>query len=81
MVDTRRNTPEWVTWLLIALGGLLLLSAAMYAALPSHDLPTFVPGYKAGAERHHRGHALLLAGFAVVTFIGAWQSAGHQRRA
>ena len=57
---------------------MLVVVALLYYAEPARSLPSFLPGYKSGAERHHHGHALLLLGFAVVAFIGAWQTTGRR---
>ena len=74
MDEPRRAAPEWVTWLLVALGVVLATVAVTYAVVPSRSLPTWVPGYRAGSSRLHHGHALLLAGMAAVAFVAAWQS-------
>ena len=74
MTEPRRAAPEWVTWVLIVLGVALAVVAVMYAFVPSHSLPEWVPGHKAGSSRLHHGHALLLAGMAAIVLVGAWQS-------
>jgi hypothetical protein len=70
----QRAAPEWVTWTLVALGVVLVAVAVTYALVPSYALPTVLPGHRTGSSRLHHGHALLLAGAAVVVFVGAWQS-------
>ena len=61
-----------LTWLLIGVGVLFLVLAAIYFTTQAQHLPAFFPGHEAGATKTHTKHGLVMLGLAVVAFIGAW---------
>jgi hypothetical protein len=69
-----------MTWLLIALGVVLIALAVYYFVTPAGSLPSFVPGHQAGSSHHHTKHGLAVATLAIVAFIGAWFSTGPSQK-
>jgi hypothetical protein len=71
-----RNTPVWVTMLLVVLGVALIGLSAVYYAEPARSLPSFLPGHLAASGHHHTTHALGCALLGAASFVAAWMSAG-----
>ncbi len=59
---------------------LCLISAAMYFAMPSGNLPSFMPGYEAGSAHMHTKHAIVAIVAAVVLFLIGWVAGRAARR-
>jgi hypothetical protein len=83
--DTQRTNPMMnpsrkkvrfrpLTWLLIVIGLVFAALVVVYLADTAANLPSFLPGHQAGSTHHHTKHALVAAGLAVVSWIGAWFS-------
>ncbi len=75
---SRRNAPVAVTILLVILGIVFVVIAAVYFAKTATNLPSFFPGHQTGSTKHHTKHGLLAAGLGVLCFIGAWFSSGSK---
>jgi hypothetical protein len=61
------------------LGLVSLALAAVYWLVPAGDLPSFMPGFKAGVNAVHVRHALGSLIVALVLFAVAWFSSRPQR--
>lgn len=76
---SRRNTPLWVTALLVLLGAALLVVAILYFADSAGRLPAFFPGHDPGSLHHHTKHGIAALVLAIVAFAAAWMSSGSRR--
>jgi hypothetical protein len=77
--DQTRNAPPWVTWLLIAVGVLCVIAAAVYLTKPASQLPSFFPGHDAAVHGKHFKHGLAMIGLAVVCGAAAWFTTGARK--
>ena len=75
-----RNAPVAVTAGLIVLGLLFAAVGVVYLAKTATQLPSFFPGHQAGSAHHHTKHALVAFALAIVSWAGAWFSAGRRAR-
>lgn len=75
-----RNAPVAVTAALIVLGVLFAAIGVVYLARTAAQLPGFFPGHQAGSAHHHTKHALAAFALALVSWAGAWFSAGSRDR-
>ncbi len=57
---------------LMLLGIVLLIIAAVYLLLPADQLPNFFPGHAAGLARIRLKHGLVSGGLGVVLLIAGW---------
>jgi amino acid permease len=62
------------------LGVVFLALAAVYYFVPAGSLPSFLPGFEAGADRVHLKHAVGSLIVALVLFGVAWFSGRPQHR-
>jgi hypothetical protein len=62
----------------IILGLAFLALAVVYWVVPAGSLPSFVPGFEAGATRTHLKHGIAAAVVALVLFGFGWY-AGRSR--
>jgi NADH:ubiquinone oxidoreductase subunit 5 (subunit L)/multisubunit Na+/H+ antiporter MnhA subunit len=74
-----RNAPIYVTAALVVLAIALIIVGIVYLTDTAAQLPSFFPGHKAGAKRHHDKHGILAIVLAVIALVGAWLSAGRKR--
>lgn len=74
-----RNAPIWVTALLVLVGIVLAVIAAVYFADTAAKLPSFFPGHQAGSSHHHTKHAVLAGILAVLALAAAWLSSGRKK--
>lgn len=59
--------------LLVGLLGVVFLAlAAVYWLTPAGSLPSFLPGFEAGADRVHVTHAIVSLVVALALFVFAW---------
>ena len=58
--------------ILLVLGIVLLVVAAVYFLLPADSLPAFFPGHETGLARIRVKHGLLSGGLGIVFLAGAW---------
>jgi hypothetical protein len=56
----------------LILGLVLIVIAAIYFMMPADALPSFFPGHEAGLTRIRVKHGLLSGGLGVVLIVGAW---------
>jgi hypothetical protein len=75
----QRNTPAWVTALLVLVGLALAVCAVLYFADPAKSLPSFFPGHESGSSHHHTKHGIAVAVLALAALVGAWISSGKRR--
>ena len=61
-----------LTWVLLALGVLLVALGVYYLVTPAGNLPSFLPGHLAGSTHHHTKHGIVAFGLAAAAFVGAW---------
>ncbi len=61
------------------LGVVFLALAAMYWMTPAENLPSFLPGFKAGVESVHVRHALGSLVIAIVLIAFAWFQGASKR--
>lgn len=74
------TTPRTRAWAATAVGVLMLVIAAVYAAEPAHSLPAFFPGH-VGAHsseygHHHVKHAIAAVAVGLCLFAYAWFATG-----
>jgi amino acid permease len=62
------------------LGVVFLALAAVYYFVPAGSLPSFLPGFEAGADHVHLKHAFGSLIVALILFAVAWFSGRPQRR-
>jgi hypothetical protein len=78
---TNSRTPALLAGLA---GGVLLVVAALYFALPAHSLPSFFPGHvgagDAEAGHHHVKHGIAALAVALAAFAYAWFQTGPSAR-
>ncbi|MDT4937782.1 MAG: hypothetical protein QOG80_1453 [Pseudonocardiales bacterium] len=81
MSDTSktRNTPPWVTGVLILLGVVLIVVAVIYFTDTAAKLPSFFPGHQAASSHHHTKHGLAALIVGVLALVGAWMSGGARK--
>jgi hypothetical protein len=62
--------------LAMLLGLIFFAAAAMYYFIPAGSLPSFVPGYLAGASTIHMKHAIAALVLGLVLFAYGWLAKG-----
>jgi hypothetical protein len=62
------------------LGVLFLIIAAVYWLIPAGGLPSFFPGFEAGADQVHFKHGLVALIVAIVLLAVAWFQSEPERR-
>ena len=58
--------------ILIVLGVVLIVVAAVYLLVPADSLPSFFPGHETGLARIRLKHGLLSGGAGVVLILAGW---------
>ena len=58
--------------IVLILGLVLIVIAAIYFMMPADALPSFFPGHETGLARIRVKHGLLSGGLGVVLIVGAW---------
>lgn len=67
-----------LTAALIVLGIAFAVVGVIYEAQTAGHLPSFLPGHQAGSTTHHIKHGLAAFALALISWIGAWFSAGRR---
>jgi hypothetical protein len=78
---TARQTPVWVTALLVVVGLLIAIVAVIYFVEPAHKLPGFFPGHTPHGSKARVKHGVAAAVVAALLFVGAWFSTARKRSA
>ena len=60
----------------ILVGIALLALASLYFVDSASQLPSFIPGHKAGSDHHHVKHGIAAAILGIGAFIFAWFQSG-----
>jgi zinc transporter ZupT len=79
MSSSNSVRPTALTWILVALGALLLIAAVVYLTQPANALPGFFPGADAANSAKHIKHGIAAAGLGVLLFVGAWMTTGSKK--
>src|SRR4029077_20409678 len=58
--------------LLMTLGVIFLIAAAMYFLVPADSLPTFFPGHETGLMRIRAKHGMLTGAVGIVLLAASW---------
>jgi len=58
--------------IVIILGVILIVVAAVYFLVPADSLPSFFPGHETGLMRIRAKHGMLSGGLGVVLLAGSW---------
>jgi hypothetical protein len=74
-----RQTPTWVTALLVVIGLLIIVVAVVYFAEPAHKLPSFFPGHTPHGKRARVKHGVAALVVGLLVLVAAWFSAGRKR--
>jgi hypothetical protein len=67
-----------IRYLAVLLGLIFIAAAAMYFLVPAGSLPSFVPGYVAGASTIHVKHGIAALLLGLVTFAYVWFATGKK---
>jgi hypothetical protein len=79
MTSSNSVRPTALTWILVALGVLLLIVAGIYLTQPADALPSFFPGADAANSAKHIKHGIAAAGLGALLFVGAWMTTGSKK--
>jgi len=78
MASSNSVRPTALTWILVAVGVLMLIAAVVYFTQPADALPSFFPGADATDPDKHIKHGIAAAGLGAVLFVGAWMTTGSK---
>jgi len=79
MASSNSVRPTALTWILVAVGVLMLIAAVVYFTQPADALPSFFPGADATKTTKHMKHGIAAAGLGAVLFVGAWMTTGSKK--
>ena len=67
--------------IVLILGLVLIVIAAIYFMMPADALPSFFPGHQAGSDHHHVKHGIAAFLVGLACFAFAWFKSGPKRTA
>lgn len=73
-----RNTPVWMTIVLVVVAIAVGVVSVVYFTKSAADLPSFFPGHTAGDTHHHVKHGIAAGLVALALLAGAWLSSGQK---
>jgi hypothetical protein len=68
-----------LTWVLLAVGLILIVIGIVYFAVPAKSLPVFFPGHVKGMHGRRTKHGIAAIVLGIVAWIGAWFTTAPSR--